>query len=322
MRAWMRVAAALASLMALAPGARAEEAFPSRAVHVFVPYPPGGAVDIIARTLGDELSKRWGQPVVIENRPGAGATIADAAAAKSTPDGYTIVLVASGHSILPYLYAKLSYDPWNDLVPISLVATSTNMVLVRADSPFKTVGDMLAAAKASPGKLSYGHPGNGTSPHLSGELLKYLAKVDIAAVPYKGGAPSLNDLLGGHIPMSINNIPESIAQVRAGSVRILGVTTGTRSPFLPDVPAIAEAVPGFDTGMWWGFLAPAGLPADVKAKLAKDCAEVVKLASIQERFNVLGAAPVGSTPDAFDAVIRADYEKWGPVIKAAGIHGE
>jgi len=322
MRAWMRVAAALASLMALAPGARAEEAFPSRAVHVFVPYPPGGAVDIIARTLGDELSKRWGQPVVIENRPGAGATIAEAAAAKSTPDGYTIVLVASGHSILPYLYAKLSYDPLNDLVPISLVATSTNMVLVRADSPFKTVGDMLAAAKASPGKLSYGHPGNGTSPHLSGELLKYLAKVDIAAVPYKGGAPSLNDLLGGHIPMSINNIPESIAQVRAGSVRILGVTTGTRSPFLPDVPAIAEAVPGFDTGMWWGFLAPAGLPADVKAKLAKDCAEVVKLASIQERFNVLGAAPVGSTPDAFDAVIRADYEKWGPVIKAAGIHGE
>jgi tripartite-type tricarboxylate transporter receptor subunit TctC len=322
MRAWMRVAAVLASLMALVPGARAEEAFPSRAVHVFVPYPPGGAVDIIARTLGDELSKRWGQPVVIENRPGAGATIAEAATAKSTPDGYTIVLVASGHSILPYLYAKLSYDPLNDLVPISLVATSTNMVLVRADSPFKTVGDMLAAAKAGPGKLSYGHPGNGTSPHLSGELLKYMAKVDIAAVPYKGGAPSLNDLLGGHIPMSINNIPESIAQVRAGSVRILGVTTGTRSPFLPDVPAIAEAVPGFDTGMWWGFLAPAGLPADVKAKLAKDCAEVVKLASIQERFNVLGAAPVGSTPEAFDAVIRADYEKWGPVIKAAGIHGE
>lgn len=322
MRVGIRLAAALAGLVALTAASFAQEVYPSRAVHVYVPYPPGGAVDIIARTLGDELSKRWGQPVVIENRPGAGATIAEAAAAKATPDGYTIVLVASGHAILPYLYSKLSYDPLNDLAPISLVATSTNMLLVRADSPFKTTADMLAAAKKDPGKLSYGHPGNGTSPHLSGELLKYMAKVDIAAVPYKGGAPSLNDLLGGHIPMSINNIPESIAQVRAGSVRILGVTTGTRSPFLPDVPAISETVPGFDTGMWWGFLAPAGLPADVKAKLAKDCAEAVKLPVIQERFHVLGAAPVGSTPEAFDAVIRTDYEKWGPVIKAAGIQAE
>jgi tripartite-type tricarboxylate transporter receptor subunit TctC len=260
--------------------------------------------------------------VIIENRPGAGATIAEAAAAKSPPDGYTIILVASGHSILSYLYAKLSYDPLNDLVPITQVGVSTNMLLVRADSPFKTIGDMLAAARTEPGKLSYGHPGNGTSPHLAGELLKYMAKVDIAAVPYKGGAPSLNDLLGGHIPLSVNNIPESISQIRAGAVRVLGVTTGTRSPFLPDTPAIAETVPGFDTGIWWGFLAPAGLPADIKAKLAKDCAEVVKLPSIQERLKTLGAAPVGNTPQEFDAIIRGDYEKWGPVIKAAGILGE
>lgn len=322
MKACIRLAAVVASLMALPAAALAQDAYPSKAVHVFVPYPPGGAVDIIARTLGDELSKRWGQPVVIENRPGAGATIAEAAAAKSSPDGYTIILVASGHSLLSYLYSKLSYDPLNDLVPISQVGVSTNMLLVRADSPFKTVADMLAAARADPGKLAYGHPGNGTSPHLAGELLKYMAKVDVAAVPYKGGAPSLNDLLGGHIPLSVNNIPESISQIRAGAVRVLGVTTGTRSPFLPDVPTIAETVPGFDTGIWWGFLAPAGLPADVKAKLAKDCAEVVKLPSIQERLKTLGAAPVGNTPEQFDAIIRGDYEKWGPIIKAAGIHGE
>ena len=182
---------------------------------------------------------------------------------------------------------------------------------------------MLAGARQRPGYLSYGHAGNGTSPHLAGELLKYLAKVEIAAIPYKGGAPSLNDLIGGHVPLTFNNIPESIAQVRAGAVRPLGVTTAARSPTLPDVPTIAEAgVPGYDTGVWWGFLAPARLPADVKAKLAKDCAEVVKAPAVVERLRSLGATPVGSTPIEFADFIRAEYEKWGPVIKAAGIKAE
>jgi tripartite-type tricarboxylate transporter receptor subunit TctC len=185
------------------------------------------------------------------------------------------------------------------------------------------VGDVIAYARAHPGELSYAHPGNGTSPHLAGELLKHMAKIDIAGVPYKGGAPSLNDLLGGHIPLSINNIPESIGQVRAGTVRPLGVTTAARSPVLPDVPPIAESgLPGYDTGVWWGFLAPAGLPAAIQQKLARDCAAAAQAPAVRERLLTLGATPIGSTPQAFDDLIRSDHAKWGPIIQAAGIKGE
>ena len=324
MRAWIRAAAASIVLLAFGTLALAQETYPSRAVHLIVPYPPGGAVDIIARTLGDELSRRWGQSVVIENRGGAGGTIAETVAAKSPADGYTLILVASGHALIPYFYSKLPYDSQTDLTPISLVGNSPNMLLVRTDSPFKTVADVIAEARAKPGSLSYGYSGNGTSPHLAGELLKYMTKIDIAPVPYKGGAPVLNDLLGGHIPLSFNNIPESIGQIRAGAARAIAVTTAKRSPSLPDVPAMAESpgLAGYDTGVWWGFLAPAGLPADIKAKLAKDCAEVVQLPSVKERLAGLGAVAIGSTPEEFAALIRGDYEKWGPVIKAAGIHGE
>ena len=323
------IARIVAMLVVLAWGATASAqdadhgTFPAKPVRLLVPFPPGGAVDIVARTLGDELTRRWGQQVVIENRPGAGGIIASQAAAQSPADGYTLILVATGHALNPYFYVKLPYDPFNDFTPISLVGFSPNMLLVRSDSPFKSVADVLAGARQRPGYLSYGHAGNGTSPHLAGELLKYLAKVEIAAIPYKGGAPSLNDLIGGHVPLTFNNIPESIAQVRAGAVRPLGVTTAARSPTLPDVPTIAEAgVPGYDTGVWWGFLAPAGLPAGVKAKLAKDCAEVVKAPAVVERLRSLGATPVGSTPIEFADFIRAEYEKWGPVIKAAGIKAE
>jgi tripartite-type tricarboxylate transporter receptor subunit TctC len=311
------------ALLAWSALALAEEAYPSKPVRLLVPYPAGGAVDIVGRTLGDELGKRWGQTVIIENRPGAGGTIATQAAATSAPDGYTLILIAAGHALSPYFYPKLTYDPFNDLTPISLVGSSPNMLLVRSDSPFKSVNDVLAAARTKPGYLSYGHAGNGTSPHLAGELLKYLAKVEIAAIPYKGGAPSLNDLIGGHIPLTFNNVPESIAQVRAGTVRALGVTTAKRSPVLPDVPAIAEAgLPDYDTGVWWGVLAPAGLPADVKAKLALACAEAVNAPAVVEHLRDLGATPSASTPEAFGDFIRAEYEKWGPVIKAAGIKGE
>jgi tripartite-type tricarboxylate transporter receptor subunit TctC len=196
------------------------------------------------------------------------------------------------------------------------------MLLVKADSPYKTLADMLADARANPGKLSYGHAGNGTSPHLAGELLKALTKVDIAAVPYKGGAPSLADLMGGHIPMTFNNIPESIAQIRAGTVRSLGVTTAARSSALPDVPSIGESVPGYDTGVWWGLLAPAGLPAAIRDKIAKDLADALKAPAVKNRLVDLGAAPIGSSPAEFGTFIRAEYEKWGPIIKAAGIKAE
>jgi tripartite-type tricarboxylate transporter receptor subunit TctC len=323
MTAWIRICGALIAVALLSTAALAQGAYPSKPVRIFVPYPPGGAVDIVARTLGDQLGKRWGQSVVIENRPGAGGIIAEQALAQSPPDGYTLIVVANGHALNGYFYAKLPYDPFKDFTSISLIGSSPNMLLVRADSPFKSVGDVIAAARAKPGQLSYGHAGNGTSPHLAGELFKYMAKVDITAVPYKGGAPSLTDLIGGHIPLSFNNIPESIGQVKAGAVRPLGVTTAARSPVLPNVPTIAEAaLPGYDTGVWWGFLAPAGLPADVKAKLAQDCAEVVQVPAVREKLLQLGATPIGSSPEVFAKFIRAEYEKWGPVIKAAGIKAQ
>jgi tripartite-type tricarboxylate transporter receptor subunit TctC len=303
--------------------ASAQETFPSRPVHIFVPFPPGGAVDIVARTLGDQLSMRWGKGVVIENRPGAGGVIASEAAAKAAPDGYTLILVAAGHALNPHLYDKLPYDSFKDFTPLTLVGSSPNMLLVRSDSQFKSVSDVIAAARARPGQLSFGHAGNGTSPHLAGELLKYMAHIDITAVPYKGGAPALTDLIGGHVPLTFNNIPESIAQIMAGSVRPLGVTTAVRSPVLPSVPTIAEAgLPGFDTGVWWGVLAPAGLPPDLKARLARDFIDAVNAPAVKERLLMLGATPIGGSPEQFAALIRSDYDKWGPIIKAAGIRGE
>ena len=322
MGGWIRALVALAGLLAAAAPAVAD-AFPSKPVRLLVPYPPGGAVDIVARTLGQQLSERWHQPVVVENRPGAGGTIASEVAAKAPPDGHTLIVVASGHAINPHLYAKLPYDTFRDFTPISLLASSPNVLLVRADSPFRTLGDLLDAARRSPGELSYGMAGNGTSTHLAGELLKHLAKVDIAAIPYKGGAPALGDLLGGQIPISFNNIPESLGQIRAGTVRALGVTTAARSPVLPEVPTIAEAgVPGYDTAVWWGLLGPAGLPAEVTARIHRDCAEALHMPAVRERLSGLGAVPIGSSPEEFAALIRTDHETWGPVIKAAGIQAQ
>ncbi|HEY5504641.1 MAG TPA: tripartite tricarboxylate transporter substrate binding protein, partial [Sedimentisphaerales bacterium] len=252
MRNIFRIFAISAALLVCGSSAFAQQNFPTKPVRLLIPYAAGGAVDILGRTLGDELSKRWGQPVIIENRTGAGGTIASQVLVNSDPDGYTLIIVASGHALNPYLYLKLPYDTFKDFVPISLLGSSPNMMLVAANSPFKKLADVLAAARAKPGSLSYGMSGIGTSTHLAGELFKYMAKVDIAAVSYKGGAPIINDLLGGHLPLSFNNIPESIGQIKSGSLRALGMTTATRSAALPDVPTIAEAgVPGYDTAVWW-----------------------------------------------------------------------
>jgi tripartite-type tricarboxylate transporter receptor subunit TctC len=323
MGGWVRMLAIAAGVVAAAGAASAQTGFPSKAVHLFVPYPAGGAVDILARTLGDELSKNWGQPVIVENRPGAGGVVASQALATSAPDGYTLIVVASGHATNPFLYPKIPYDTFKDFTPISLLASSPNILLVRADSPYKTLADLLAQARGKPGSLSYGMAGNGTSTHLAGELLKSLAKVEIVAIPYKGGGPAMNDLLGGQIPMSFNNGPESVGQISAGTVRALGVTTAKRAPFLPDVPTMAEAgVPGYDTGVWWGLVGPAGMPATIVAQLSSDFIAALKAPAVRDRLNTLGAAPIGSSQKEFDAVIHADYEKWGPIIKAAGMKAE
>lgn len=319
-RLWM---AALAVVLAtLAGAALAEPAFPSKPVHIFVPYAAGGAVDVLTRTLGDVVGKQWGQSVVVENRPGAGGVIASQAVATSAPDGYTLIMVASGHATNPFLYPKIPYDTFKDFTPVSLLASSPNILLVRADSPFKTVGDVIAAARAKPGSLSFAHAGSGTSTHMAGELLKSLAKIDLNGIPYKGGAPAINDLLGGQIPLSFNNGPESVGQLQAGMVRALAVTTASRAPFLPDVPSMSETVPGYDTEVWWGLLGPGGMPADVLAKLTHDFVAALNSDAVKERLGKLGALPIGTTSQQFDARIHADYDKWGPIIKAAGMKAE
>jgi tripartite-type tricarboxylate transporter receptor subunit TctC len=321
MNKWLRAAAAAVACLAVS-GMASAQTFPAKPVHLLVPYPAGGAVDVLTRTLGDVVSKTWGQTVIVENRPGAGGVIASQALAAAPPDGQTLIVVASGHATNPFLYPKLPYDTFKDFTPISLLASSPNILLVRADSPFKTVADVIAEAKAKPGSLSFAHAGNGTSTHLAGELLKSLAKVDIAGIPYKGGAPAINDLLGGQIPLSFNNGPESVGQIAAGTVRALAVTTAQRAPFLPDVPSMGETVPGYDTEVWWGLVGPAGMSPDLVAKLSRDFVDALNNATVKERLTKLGASPIGSSPQAFDAKIRADYDKWGPIIKAAGIKSE
>jgi tripartite-type tricarboxylate transporter receptor subunit TctC len=321
MGGWFRMAA-VAALMLATAGVASAQPFPSRPVHIFVPYPAGGGVDVLTRTLGDVVAKQWGQSVVVENRPGAGGVIASQAVVTSAPDGYTLIMVASGHATNPLLYPKIPYDTFKDFVPISLLASSPNILLVRADSPFKTMADLIAAAKAKPGGLSFAHAGTGTSTHLAGELLKSLARIDLNAIPYKGGAPAINDLLGGQIPMSFNNGPESVGQLQAGILRALAVTTADRAPFLPDVPSMSEAVPGYDTGVWWGLLGPANLPPDVLAKLSHDFVAALNTDAVKERLGKLGALPIGSSPQQFDARIHADYDKWAPIIKAAGMKAE
>src|SRR4030088_2072281 len=321
MGSWFRIVAAIVAMSA-AGGAAAQSPFPSKPVHVFVPYAAGGGVDILARTLGDVVSRQWGQTVVVENRPGAGGVVASQALVASPPDGYTLIVVASGHATNPFLYPKIPYDTFKDFAPISLLASSANILLVRADSPFKTLGDVIAQARAKPGSLSFGHAGTGTSTHLAGEILKNLAKIDLNAIPYKGGAPAINDLLGGQIPMSFNNGPESVGQLQAGTLRALAVTTAERAPFLPDVPSMSEAVPGYDTGVWWGLLGPANMPPEVLAKLAHDFVAALNTDSVKERLGKLGALPIGSSPQQFDARIHADYDKWAPIIKAAGLKAE
>jgi len=319
---WFWAAAVVATMFDAGGAASAQQAFPSKPVHIFVPYAAGGGVDILARTLGDVVSRQWGQAVVVENRPGAGGVVASQALVSAPPDGYTLIVVASGHATNPFLYPKIPYDTFKDFTPISLLASSPNILLVRADSAFKTLSDVIAQAKAKPGSLSFAHAGTGTSTHLAGELLKSLAKIDIEAIPYKGGAPAVNDLLGGQIPMSFNNGPESVGQLQAGTVRALAVTTAARASFLPDVPSMGETVPGYDTEVWWGLLGPAGMPPDVVFKLSHDFVAALNTDSVKERLAKLGAQPIGSSPQAFDAKIHADYGKWGPIIQAAGIKGE
>ena len=313
---------AIAALSLTAAGAHAQS-FPTKPVRILVPYAAGGAVDVLARTLGQSLSKTWGQQPVIENRPGAGGIIASQALTQSAPDGYTLILVASGHPLNQFIYPSVPYDTFRDFTAITEVASSPLAIVVAKDSPYKTLGDLLAAAKKEPDKLSYGMSGNGTSAHLAGELLKYMSSTKIVAIPYKGGAPALTAVIAGEIPLSINPLAEAIGQLDGGPVRALAVTSAERSKALPDVPTVAESgVKGYDVSVWWGMLGPAKMPPEIVAKLETDLKAALQDPDVLSTLSKIGAAPVGSSAREFDAYMHAEATKWEPVLKAADIRAQ
>ncbi len=300
--------------------AQAQPAFPSRPLSIIVPFAAGGATDILARIVGQALSTEIGQSVIIENRPGAGGNIGGQLAAKANPDGHTLFMGAVGtHAINPSLYKKMPYDPIKDLAPLTRVANVPNLLVANPQQPFKTVQELIAYAKANPGKVNFGSSGNGTSIHLSGEMFSHMAKADIVHVPYKGSAPAMNDLLGNQIAIMFDNMPSALQYVRAGKLNALGVTSAKRSPELPNVPTIAEAgVPGYEASSWFGLFVPAATPAPVQAKLHAALVKVLAQPDVKKRMADQGAEVVSEKPEQFAAFIQAESRKWGQVVRASG----
>ncbi|MBJ2162997.1 tripartite tricarboxylate transporter substrate binding protein [Acidovorax sp. IB03] len=296
------------------------QAYPTKPVTIIVPFAAGGTTDILARIIGQALTAELGQSVVVDNRVGAGGNIGGQAAAKATPDGHTLFMGTVGtHAINASLYKKMPFDPVKDFAPLTRVANVPNLLVANPAQPYKSVKDLIAYAKANPGKVNFGSSGNGSSIHLSGELFKSLAKVDMQHAPYKGSAPAVTDLLGNQIDIMFDNMPSAIQHVRSGSLVPLAVTTVKRSPELPNVPTIAEAgVPGYEATSWFGMLAPAGTPAPVLAKLNAAIVKVLAQPDVKKKINEQGAEVHSETPEQFAAFIQAESVKWGKVVKESG----
>jgi tripartite-type tricarboxylate transporter receptor subunit TctC len=285
-----------------------------------VPFTPGGSTDITARLVGNRLQEVWGQSVVIENKPGAGGNIASDMVAHSDPDGYTIFIVGPGLATNQFLYPSLSYDPVGDFAPVTLLITQPNMMCVPNSKPAKSVREFIAYCHENRGRVTYASSGNGTTLHLSGELFKRLAKVEMTHIPYRGGALAINDLIPGRVDVTFDNMPSILSHVKAGSVRALAVTTRERVPVVPDIPTIAESgVPGFDVSSWFGFFVPVKTPPDVIARINTDANAALAHPSVKSRFEELGATPKGSTPAELAAFLKSEIDKWGPVIRDARI---
>ncbi|HET7157780.1 MAG TPA: tripartite tricarboxylate transporter substrate binding protein [Burkholderiales bacterium] len=299
----------------------APAAYPTRPIRIVVAYTPAGTTDILARIIGHKMNEAWGQPVIIDNRPGANGNIGTEYAAKAQPDGHTFLMTTAGtHGINPSLYRKLGYDAIKDFAAVSLVALVPNVLVVNNALPVKDVKNLIAHLKANPGKLSYGSPGVGSTAHLSTELFKSMTGVNIVHVPHKGSAGVLTDVMGGQIAMTMDNLPPYLPQIKAGKIRALAVTPAKRSPALPDVPTVAEAgVPGYVSSAWFGLVAPAATPRDVIAKLAAEAARILQLPDVKPRIAELGAEPIGSTPAEFSAHIKSEIAKWAKVIKDANV---
>jgi len=312
---------AAAGALSLAPlAAHAQAAYPSKPITIIVPFSAGGTTDILARVVGLYMGTDLGQPVVVDNRAGAGGNIGGQAAARATADGYTLFMGTVGtHAINQSLYKKMPFDPIKDFAPLSRVAMVPNLLVANPSQPYKNVKEMIAYAKANPGKINFGSSGNGSSIHLSGELFKQMAGVDMQHVPYRGSAPAVSDLLGGQISVMFDNMPSAIPHVKGGKLRALAVTTAKRSPALPDVPTIAEAgVPGYEATSWFGLLAPAGTPAPIVAKLNASILKALADPEVKKKLAEQGAEPFGEKPEQFAAFIQAETAKWGKVVKDSG----
>ena len=294
--------------------------YPTKPVTIIVPFAAGGTTDILARIIGQALTAELGQSVVVDNRAGAGGNIGGQVAAKAAPDGYTLFMGTVGtHAINASLYKKMPFDPIKDFAPLTRVANVPNLLVANPKQPFKTVKDLIAYAKANPGKVNFGSSGNGSSIHLSGELFNSMAKVDMVHVPYKGSAPAVTDLLGNQIGIMFDNMPSAIQHVRSGKLVPIAVTTAKRSPELPNVPTIAEAgVPGYEATSWFGLFAPANTPAPVVAQLNKAIVKVLAQPEVKKKINEQGAETYSETPEQFAAFIQAESAKWGKVVKESG----
>ena len=313
------VLAVAVALGVVAPFATGQSTYPTRPVRLVVPFPAGGTTDIIARATAQKLSEAWGQQVIVDNRPGAGGNVGSELVAKSAPDGYTLLMGTVGtHAINPSLYAKMPYDHVKDFAPVILVAGVPNVLVVNPELPVKSVPELIAYAKANPGKLNFASSGNGTSIHLSGELFKAMTGVQMTHVPYKGSAPALTDLVGGQVQLMFDNLPSSLAFIKAGKLQALAVTSATRAAALPDVPTVADFVPGFEASSWFGILAPAGTPPAIIAKINGEVTKWLATPEAKDKLTAQGANAAGGSPQDFAKHIQAETAKWAKVVKDSG----
>ena len=307
--------------LALITGAAAAQgpAYPVKAVRIVVPSSPGGGTDILARVLAQKMAESLGQQFVVENRPGAGQVIGIEAVARSAPDGYTLIMAASAIVINEMLYAKPPYDTLCDFAPVTQAASLPNILVAHPALPVKSVRELIALAKTRPGQLNYSSAGSGTSPHLSMELFRLMAGITLTHIPYKGSGPATVDLVAGQVQLSMPNVLTALPQIKGGKLRGLGVTSSKRATGLPEIPAIAETLPGYEAIQWYGVLAPAGTARDIVGKLQAEMARILVLPEVKERLAADGADAVGSRPDEFTAYIRSELAKWGKVVKTGGI---
>jgi tripartite-type tricarboxylate transporter receptor subunit TctC len=310
--------------MLFAVGAANAQAYPSKPIRFVVPYPAGGPLDTVARLLAQKVSESVKEPIVVDNKPGAGGNIGADAVAKSPADGYTILMGAvATHAINPTLYSSMPYDAVRDFIPVTQIASTPNVLVVNPSVPAGNVREFIAYAKANPGKLNFGSGSTGSAGHLAGELFKTLAGIEMTHVPYKGAAPAMNDLIGGQIQLMFDNLASALGQVRAGRVRALAVTTAARTSLAPELPTIAESgLPGFDINTWFGLFVPANTPREVVDRLHAEFTRALAMPQVKERLLALGAEPVGSQPAEFAAYIRTEAEKYARVIKASGARAD